>query len=50
MVQINTVNIGTYNTNINIKVYYDNGRNLEDKGYLYHERKSLYTGMNNAYR
>ena len=34
----------------NIKVYYDNGRNLEDKGYLYHERKSLYTGMNNAYR
>lgn len=29
MVQINNVNIGTYNTNINIKVYYDNGRNLK---------------------
>ena len=29
MVQINTVNIGTYKTKINIKVYYDNGRNLK---------------------
>ena len=32
----------------NIKVYYDNGRYLEDKGYLMKE--SLYAGMNNAYK
>ena len=42
MVQINNVNIGTYNTNSQLLIlkysYYDNGRNLEDKGYLSHER------------
>ena len=34
MVQINSANNGTYKTQINIKIYYDNGKTLQDEGYV----------------
>ena len=41
MVQIDSVNNGAYKTQINIKIYYDNGKTLQDKGYVNFKERVL---------